>query len=188
MQRWEVTAGQSAALWKRYRKKHENRRIIMKTLAIYYSYNENSAFIGELLKMSAGADTLRLEVENENRRKGFLKYFFGGWQVMRGEKPALKPFSVNLDDYELIIIGGPVWAGAPAPALLSFLTKYPLKDKKAALFCCCASGNAGKAIERMKALLKGNAIKGEIVFQNPLNKNKNEAAKRVGAWIKELAK
>jgi flavodoxin len=160
----------------------------MKTLVIYYSYNENSTLIADLLKMSANADTLRLEVENEKHRKGFLKYFFGGWQVVLGKKPTLKPLTVNFDDYELIVIGGPVWAGSPAPALLSFLTKYPLKDKKVALFCCCASGDAGMVIERMKALLKGNVVEGEIVFQNPLTNNRNEVAKKVGVWIKELVK
>jgi flavodoxin len=160
----------------------------MKILTIHYSYSGNSALIAELLKESANADAIRLEVENEKRREGFLKYLFGGWQVVRRKKPALKPFTVNFDEYDLVVIGGPVWAGSPAPALLSFLAKYPLKGKKVALFCCCASGDAGKAMGRMKALLKDDMIKGETVFQNPLNDDKNEIAKKVGAWAKELLK
>ncbi|MDR0644740.1 MAG: flavodoxin [Treponema sp.] len=160
----------------------------MKVLVIYYSYDGNSALIAELLKMSANADTLMLEVESEKHHKGFLKYLFGGWQVIRHKKPTLKPFTVNFNDYGIIVMGGPVWAGAPAPALLSFLTKNPLKDKKVALFCCCSGGDADKAMERMKALLEGNVIAGEIVFQNPLNGNKNEIAEKVGAWMKELVK
>ncbi|MDR0410880.1 MAG: flavodoxin [Treponema sp.] len=160
----------------------------MKILTIYYSYDGNSALIAELLKMSANADTFRLEVENEKRHKGFLKYLFGGLQAVGRKKPALKPFTVNLDEYELIIIGGPVWAGSPAPALASFLTKYPLKSRKTALFFCCASGDAGKALEQMRALLRGNMVTGEKVFQNPLNSGKNATAEKVGAWVKELLK
>jgi flavodoxin len=95
----------------------------MKTLIIYYSYDGNCQKAAEIIGEKCGADLLRLEAENEKHRDGFAKFFWGGLQVFSPIKPKLKPYSIDFSGYEMIIIGTPVWAGAPAPVIQSFLSK-----------------------------------------------------------------
>lgn len=157
----------------------------MKTLVVYYSFEGNTGFIAEQIKTAASADILRLELVEDKKRGGLSKYIWGGRQVMAHEKPALKPYDVQIDSYDLIIIGGPVWAGSPAPALGSFLAQTKIENKKVALFCCHAGGK-GKALEKLKAMLPGNTITGEVSFVNPLKGDKQEQVHTVTGWVRGL--
>jgi multimeric flavodoxin WrbA len=51
-------------------------------------------------------------------------------------KPELQPFDLDPEEYDVIIIGMPVWAFTMTPAVRSFLNKVKLKDKKIGLFSC----------------------------------------------------
>jgi flavodoxin len=157
----------------------------MKTLVVYYSYEGNTGFIAEQIKTAASADILRLELADDKKRSGLSKYIWGGRQVFAHEKPALKPYTVQIEPYDLIIIGGPVWAGAIAPALNSFLAQTKIENKKIALFCCHGGGK-GKALEKLKALLPGNTFLAEVSFVNPLKGDKQDQAHTVTGWVRTL--
>jgi flavodoxin len=158
---------------------------IMKTLVIYYSYDGNSALVAEALKRAADADVLEIKTEDETKRTGFAKYVWGGKQVFTHVQPKLKPYTVTIEDYDRIIIGGPVWAGTPVPALQSFLGETKISGKKLGLFLCHAGGK-GKAMDKLKALLPGNTIAGEIDFINPGKLDRAAVAKQVGEWVGTL--
>jgi flavodoxin len=158
----------------------------MKTLIVYFSYEGNSALIAELLKTAiSGADTLELKPEDSKKREGLAKFAWGGMQVMTHAKPKLKPYAAAIAQYELIILGTPVWAGSYSPAMNSFLSQTKISGKKLALFCC-HSGGKGKALDKLKAALAGNTIAGEIDFNKPRSLDREETAKRVQNWVGSL--
>ncbi|GHV76263.1 flavodoxin [Spirochaetia bacterium] len=154
----------------------------MKTLVIYYSYDGNSALVAEELKKAADADILELKTEDEKVRTGFAKYAWGGKQVFARAHPKLKPYTVTIADYDRIIIGGPVWAGSPAPALQSFLAETKISGKKLGLFVCHGGGK-GKALDKFKALLSGNTIAAEIDFINPAKQDRARVVKQIADWL-----
>jgi flavodoxin len=159
---------------------------IMKTLIVYFSLDGNTALVAAGIGRALGADLLELKLAEEKKRKGLAKYVWGGRQVFSRVKPALKPFTVKPLDYDLLIVGGPVWAGSPAPALLTFLSEADIKGKKAAVFCCHRGGK-GEALSKLKALLAGNTIVGEIDFRNPLKSGAETWASKAADWAKRLA-
>jgi hypothetical protein len=95
----------------------------LKSIVVYFSLDGNSELVAGFIKEALGADSLRLELEQAIARQGFAKMFHGGKQVMTHQKPALKPYQLDLAPYELVVLGGPVWVGSPTPALLSFLAQ-----------------------------------------------------------------
>jgi flavodoxin len=158
----------------------------MKTAIVYYSYDGSSVLAAEALKGPLQADVFRIETQDEKRRGGLAKYIWGGRQVFSHAKPALKPLALKPEDYDLIVIGGPVWAGSPAPALVSWLDAAKLTGKKVALFLC-HQGGRGKAVQKLRALLEGNTVVGEIDFAGPRKMAGNgELALRIGNWVKTL--
>lgn len=157
----------------------------MKTLIIYYSFSGNVKFIAETMAKEIGADLLELKPEKEIKTKGFLKYFWGGRQVMMKIAPKLLPLSKNPDDYDLLIIGTPVWAWNYCPPIRSFLNQVKLRNKKIGLFCC-HGGQMGKTFENIKAELSGNQIVGETNFFEPLKNKLEENIASAIKWIKEL--
>jgi flavodoxin len=156
-----------------------------KTAVIYYSFDGNCALVAEAVKSRLNADVFAIKTADEKKRTGLAKYIWGGRQVFKHDKPELKPLRVDMDAYDLIILGAPVWAGSPAPAMVSFLSRTPLSGKKTAVFCCHGGGK-GKALDKFKALLTGNTIAGEIDFINPARGNTEELRKKIDAWVTAL--
>ena len=159
----------------------------MKKLVIYYSYEGNTKFIAEAMASAIDADLLELKPQKDLTTKGFMKYVWGGRQVVTKQIPELLPFDKNPDVYDVIFIGTPVWAFTFAPAIRSFLALTGLKNKKIALFCC-HSGAIGKTFVDMKASLEGNQIIGEIDFVDPLRKGAAEKSNRAKEWAKKILK
>ncbi|MDR3342398.1 MAG: NAD(P)H-dependent oxidoreductase [Treponema sp.] len=159
----------------------------MKTLVVYFSYEGNCSFIAEQLKGALNADILQLHLVDDKKRTGLAKYVWGGRQVMIKETPALKPYTVAMEQYDLIILGTPVWAGSPTPAMHAFLehTKATLRGKKIALFCCHAGGK-GKVFDKLAASLGENTLVGTIDFINPTKQDKQAVIEKLNGWVKQI--
>ena len=158
----------------------------MKTIVVYYSLDGNSHLIAERIKTTLVADTLRLEPVESMPKQGFMKMFQGGKQALLGDMPALKPYRLDVDQYELLILGGPVWAGSPAPALITFLQQTKFRGKKVALFCCHGGGK-GRTFSKLRDALSGNTILGEIDFPNASKQAPQELNTKLDAWLKDIS-
>ena len=75
----------------------------------------------------------------------------------------------------LIIIGQPVWAGSPTPAIRTYLNKNNLSGKKVALFFLDIG--LGKAIEKTRALMPNSSFVGELTLSKPLGNKKSLSKK-----------
>jgi flavodoxin len=159
----------------------------MKTLIVYYSLDGNCHFIAETLAAQTQGDLLRLKLKDEIKSDSWTKFIWGGKQVMMKEKPELLTFEKNPLDYDLIIIGTPVWAWHYAPALNTFFEKVKLTNKKIAVFCC-HGGQPGNTLKLLKEQLIGNENLGEIDFKEPLKNDKQQAAALAKNWIINLTK
>jgi flavodoxin len=157
----------------------------MKTLVIYYSLEGNTRLIAETIAETVKGDLLELKTQQELKAKGLMKYFWGGRQVITKQTPQLINFDKNINDYDLLFIGTPVWAWSYAPALNSLFTDHNIVDRKIALFACHGGGR-GKVFEKMRRALNGNSILGEIDFKEPLYTNRHTAIARAGEWAAEI--
>lgn len=156
----------------------------MKCLIVFYSLSGNTKFIAESMAAAVGADLLELKILKPIEGGGFMKYFLGGRQAIKKEKPELLPLGKNIADYDMLIIGTPVWAFTFTPAIRSFLTNEKITSKKIALFCCC-DGMPGKTLANIKKEIPENEFIGEIIFEKTSNnreKNKEQAV----VWINSL--
>lgn len=155
-----------------------------KTLVVYYSFEGNTREIGEAIGKKLGADTLDLKPLKEIPQKGFMKYFWGGKMAVFGEKPPLEKINLNLNSYETIFIGVPVWASKPAPPLNTFLEEFKIENKKVALFCTF-DGSMGKTFEVIKENIKGNNFISEKGFKAP-SKNIEKAKMEAAEWAAKI--
>lgn len=155
-----------------------------KSLVIYYSLEGNTRLIAKAVAETLQAKLLELQPVKSIPNKGLFKFFWGGKQVMMKERPELQPFTINPAEYELIVLGTPVWASSYVPAFRTLLAQSPLKGKQIALFCCYA-GNAGKTFEALKAELPGNTFLGDIGFLNP-GKTPDISGKTAKDWANSI--
>ena len=156
----------------------------MKTAVVYYSYDGNCAFVAEQIAALLKADLVQIQTVDQKKRRGFLKMLWGGAQVMFGKLPPLKPVNFDAVSFDLIILGTPVWASSPAPAMKAFLSQTKFSGKKVALFMCHAGG-MGEAMNKFKSMLTDNTIVSEIDFSTLL-KNQEKAKQQIEEWVKKL--
>ncbi|MTI67230.1 MAG: flavodoxin [Firmicutes bacterium] len=157
----------------------------LKSLVIYYSLEGNTEFIAKNIAEEVNADLLHLQLKNNLNPNSFTKYIIGGKQVLFKQKPELKSYDIDPNEYDFIFIGSPVWAGKYVSAFNTFFNETNLSNKKIALFCCY-KGQSGKTFSEFRQSLVDNIIMGEMEFKSPLELNKKINEKRVKRWAKEL--
>jgi flavodoxin len=170
----------------------------MKTLIVYYSLDGATARVADALKtvVSAAVDTdgaavavdvLRLELAKTPKLKGALKIAWGVAQGAAKNPPALKPYDVNVAAYDTIIVGTPVWAGGPAPAVKAFLAEHRFNEKKVAFFACHAGG-PGKVFDALTAAVnptpdhRANTVIGTLDCNKAATLGEPELAQKCAAW------
>lgn len=155
----------------------------MKKLVVFYSFTGNTRLIAENIAQAIGAELLELKPKNEPEKK-FMKDLWCTKELLTKSKPDLLPFDKNLEDYDLIFIGTPIWAWTYASPLNAFFSKYPLSNKKIALFCC-HGGSKGKFFDRIKKALDKNQIIAESDFIEPSRRNTETNIKKAKEWAQE---
>ena len=157
----------------------------MKILIVYYSFEGNCKYVAEEISKSVNAEILELKPKADVKAKGILKYIFGGKQAFANEHPELFPLEKNVDSYDFIFLGTPVWKLNYAPALKTFFSENKIKEKKVALFSC-GKGGMGKALENMKKELYENEVISEMEFINPLKQTKYNMETKVETWVDNI--
>lgn len=123
-----------------------------KTLIVYYSFEGTTEFIAKSLSESLNLDILSIVPMKELKSKGFSKFIWGGAQVVMGTVPEIEPITLNLEEYDTILLGSPIWAGTYAPPIRAFLENDKLVNKKIAYFYS-HDGGANRAEDRAKEVI-----------------------------------
>ena len=154
----------------------------MKTLLIYYTRTGNAKFTAETIAAELGADVE--EVIDLKNRQGRLAFMSNGRDAMQGKETPIAPTTRNLIDYDLIIIGQPIWAGNPTPAIRTYLNKNDLSGKKVALFF--SDSRSDKAVEKTKTLMPNSTFFKELALPAKGFKNKEEIKNKISEWCNTL--
>ncbi len=104
----------------------------MKTLIVYYSRTGTTRKVADSLaeKLSASVE----EIIDQRDRAGVKGYVLGGRDAFQERLTEIAPMDSTPSDYDLLIVGTPVWAGRMAPAVRTFLEKSKGQIKNLALF------------------------------------------------------
>ncbi len=119
----------------------------MKTLIAYYSRTGNTKQVAETLAEKLDADID--EIKDMKDRSGIVGWLMGGKDAFR-ENTTEIAFKKDPKDYDLVVIGTPVWAGTMTPAVRMYLKN---NFKKVAFFCTYG-GSEGKTFAEMQKISK----------------------------------
>ena len=160
----------------------------MKDLVVYYSLEDNTAYVAEIISKKTGADLLRLEPKKAYHDKGFAKFFWGGKSAVMAEKPELEDYDVNLDDYDRIIFGFPVWASNYTPPIRTFIeeNKDALAGKQFAAYACQSGAGGNKALDKLAKSLGIEAFEQAAVFNDPKARKSRQTHEQIREFLKEL--
>ena len=104
----------------------------MKKLVVFYSLSDNTRVVAKTIAKELKADLCR--VEEIRKRNRFLAYLTGSFAAMRDKCSEIKPVALDVHDYDLILLGSPIWASKPVPAINAFISNNVFKNKKVIAF------------------------------------------------------
>ena len=102
----------------------------MKILTVYYSYSGNTRKIAEKIQREIGGDIAEIVTEKPYSGSYNDVVEQGQREVNDGYKPTILPLSRDAAEYDVIILGTPVWWYTYAPAVKTFLETVDWTEKR----------------------------------------------------------
>ena len=144
----------------------------MKKVFIYYSLTGNGDEIAKILE-NKKYDIRKVET-NEILPKNFiLRILTGGYKAMIKYEDKLMDFDSDIEDYDEIIIGTPIWNNRLSSPINSVLKELKLNNKKITFILYSGSGKSKKTTELINKIYPDSKI---INLKEPI-KNKEELNK-----------
>lgn len=130
----------------------------MKTCVIAYSMTGNNKMLGQAIAEALNVDFIEIEEKNERSNATIA------FDMLLGRTPKVAPDVNVLDQYNQIILMGPIWMANPAAPLRAYMKKLKREDKKYAFVTI--SGGALNKNPKFEKNLKKKAGHGLVFFKD----------------------
>jgi flavodoxin len=158
----------------------------MKKLVVFYSYTGHTKMIAENIQRKLNCDILEIKP---------VKPYSTDYQTVvdeeqnnssAGKTPDIQKIDKNINEYDEIIIGTPVWWYTIAPVIRTFLIQNDLSNKTIKPFATNA-GWLGHTFQEIQKLCPNSKVdKGmNIVFES-YSDNLVTSPDEIEKWIDEL--
>jgi DNA-binding transcriptional ArsR family regulator len=129
----------------------------IRACVIFYSYSGITRGVAEGIRNASGCDLI--EVRTKKPYTSFSAYTTG---VLRSRKMAcdpIEPAGIDVAGYDLLIIGTPVWAWMPSPAINAAVRALKgCEGKRAVIFSTC-SNQPGEALPILNKALADRGVR-----------------------------
>ena len=120
-------------------------------LFIYYSLTGNGDLVAGYLE-NRGFKIRKVIEKKKMPKKFFFRVLYGGFRAGLNLKAKLVNYDNNVDGYDEVVIGSPIWNGKFPPAINSVLKQTNLNGKKLSFVLYSGSGEGPKAVEKIQKL------------------------------------
>ena len=131
----------------------------MKMLVVYYSRTGHTGTVAGELAKELQCD--KEEIIDTVNRSGPIGWLRSGRQASSSTLTKLKPLEKDPAQYDIVIIGTPVWAANVSTPVRTYIVENKEKFKKVAFFCTLGNRGAEKTLENM-AELSGKKPEGTL--------------------------
>ncbi len=151
-----------------------------KAVVVYYSLEGNTKKIAEYMSSKFDIDILEVLSRKEYPRYGAKKYLVGGLDVFKKVMPEIE--DIDIERYDAVFLGSPVWAGTFAPPIRTLIRSGKLEGKDIHYFYTHKGGamNASSRIEECDL-----NIVSTLSIAN-VEKNMEDIKPTVINWVNEI--
>ena len=149
-----------------------------KILVVYFSKTGNTERVARDISSSMNADIEKIIDKKE--RTGCIGWFASGSDGMNEELTDIEPVKKNPRDYDIVIIGSPVWGWNMTPAVRTYVEQNRENFKDVAFFITAGGTKAEEItpffekLSGKKALISLGLIEDELKTPDVYNRKLNE--------------
>lgn len=129
-----------------------------KTLIVYFSWGGNTRTVANIIHDLTGGDIVEIEVEEPYSDVYNEVTARARHELNNDIRPALRTEVKNMDEYDTLIIGTPIWSSRLAPPVKSFLAGYDLSNKKIAPFCTHGGSGTAQSVNNIREVCPDSEI------------------------------
>ena len=152
---------------------------------IIFSSNKKTKFISQIIQEKIESEIV--EIKDLNKKSGILGNIKNNYNALRSNNTDIYPETIDLNGYDLIIVGSPSTFGGISPSISTFIENNSFKNKKVVIFTTTNSRQGYDVLKHMKKKIEKN---GGIILNSFImrvnNKSENEIKINTLKIIKEL--
>ncbi|MEE0924439.1 MAG: flavodoxin [Methanobrevibacter sp.] len=128
----------------------------MKTLVVYYSRSNITKEIAKEIQNELNCDIEEIKpLKDYDGKTGYAK---AGYESMTKKTPKIEDAQHNPADYDLAVIGTPVWASTMASPVYTYLSQNKGKFNNVAFFATCGGSGDESTLKNMAKLVGKEGI------------------------------
>lgn len=129
-----------------------------KALVLYYSQGGTTKVVAEAIKNALGADIEEILPVDPYDPDFGATIARGQKEMSEGAFPELQPIQANVQDYDVIFVGYPVWFGTYANPIETLLNTVDFSGKQVVPFCTFGSGGLDTSCKAIAAKLPNATV------------------------------
>ncbi|WP_214041069.1 flavodoxin [Methanoculleus sp.] len=129
---------------------------------IYHSETGTTRAVAEQVAALIGADLIEVKDLAGYSKVGM--YLKGAPRAAQGKKADIEPAVIDVSGYDTVVVGTPVWAGNPTPAINAAINALAGIEGKPTVIFCTSGGAPRKTLDLLKAMLadRGADVRGAV--------------------------
>lgn len=144
-----------------------------KILIAYLSYSGTTKNVASALSEKTGGDLFEIAP----KKKYSNVYTQSNSEIRKNSKPELSATVKNIDDYDIVFVGYPIWWHATPAPINTFLESYDLKGKLIVPFCTSAECDISETMPTFLDSCDSLAVYGE---------KRISSTKEIDTWLNKL--
>tara|TARA_R110000868_G_scaffold296012_2_gene556271 strand:- start:5396 stop:5878 length:483 start_codon:yes stop_codon:yes gene_type:complete len=154
-----------------------------KILIVYFSHSNNTKLIAEWIQEKTKADIIRIEPETPYP-SGYQETIDEMSRQNKGKiLPPFKKVAINIQDYDTIFFGHPVWDMRLPPVVRTFLRDNDFSEKTIIPFNTHAGYGTGKSVNEIKEFAPKATVMEAFSIKDSNVKN---AKPEVEKWVEKM--
>jgi flavodoxin len=121
-----------------------------RTLVVYYSRTGTTRTAARQIAHGLSADLE--EIEPYASRSGIVGYLRSSIEATLGRLTGIEPLIYEPEDYDLVVVGSPVWNASLASPVRTYLAENHTRIKRVAFFCTFGRYGSEPVLEQMATL------------------------------------
>jgi flavorubredoxin len=134
----------------------------MAAVIVYHSETGQTRLVAEQVAKRAGA--VLIQVHDQAHYNAVTRYLIGARLARNRERAHIDPAVIDVTPYDGIVVGSPVWAWHPTPAINAAIDALKGCEEKPGIVFATSGGMPGETVDMMRAALTERKVQVQATF------------------------
>lgn len=145
----------------------------------------NTSIIAHMIAQQTGADLFEIEPVDSYPTTYDELLDVARTEMSENARPQIADSVENMDDYDTVFIGYPIWWGDLPMIVYNFLESYDLSDKTIIPFCTHGGSGLSGTQSTIADITQGNMVDGLAIAGTTAQNDSDAALQQVTQWLTE---